>query len=196
MSVTVIIASIPPRFKDRRRSINTAINQTMKADNILVNVDYSRRGAAATRDMLLKAVDTKYVCVLDDDDWFLPHHIETLYKTAEHTGADLVYPWHRLSNGARSHLEQWRGAEWDNNNIHQVPVTWIAKTSSLRKVGGFSVDFDPLSNNLDSTGNRIGEDFLLIHRMVAAGMKIVHVNEETWIWNMNPESTHGRPDRW
>ena len=196
MSVTVIIASIPPRFAGRRRSINSAINQTMRADNILVNVDYSRRGAAATRDMLLKAVDTKYVCVLDDDDWFLPHHIETLYRVAENSDADLVYPWHRLSNNARSHLEEWRGVPWSNDNIHQVPITWMAKTSSLRRVGGFTAGFDTMSNNLDSTGNRIGEDFVMLHKMVASGMRIVHVNEITWVWNMNTESTHGRPDRW
>lgn len=196
MSVTVIIASIPPRFKGRARSINSAINQTMPPNNILMNIDYARLGVAANRDAMLKAVDTKYVCVLDDDDWLLPHHIETLYSVAESHQADLVYPWHGLSNGAVSHLEQWRGVPWSNDNVHQVPVTWMARTSSLRKVGGFSQDFDQLSNELDETGNRVGEDFLILKRMANRGMRIVHVNEVTWIWNMETNSTNGRPDRW
>jgi len=197
MSVTVIIASIPPRFKGRKRSINTSINQTMRPDNVLLAVDYARKGAAHTRDMLLKAVETKYVCVLDDDDWLLPHHIETLYNVAESEQADLVYPWHRISvEGAYSHLEHWRGVPWDNNNIHQVPITWMAKTESLRKVGGFSSNFDPLADEKDSLGHRIGEDFLMIHKMINNNMKIVHVNEVTWVWNMDGSGTHGRPDKW
>lgn len=198
MSVTILIASIPPRFKGRRKSINTSINQTMSVDNILVGIDYARRGAAATRDSLLKAVETKYVCILDDDDWLLPHHVETLYNTIEFHNADLVYPWHRINRGEGwvSHLEMWRGVPWDNNNIHQVPITWIAKTESLRKVGGFSSNFDQLSDAKDSQGARIGEDFLMIHKLVENNMKIIHINEETWVWNMDSDSTHGRPDKW
>lgn len=196
MSVSVLIASIPPRFSGRRKAINTALNQTMRPNNVLLNIDFSRRGAAATRDMLLKAVDTKYVCVLDDDDWLLPHHIETLYDVAESENADLVYPWFRTNTGYYSHLEQWRGVPWDNNNIHQVPITWMARTESLLKVGGFSSGFDQLENQIDEEGHRIGEDFLLIKKFVYSGMKIIHVNEETWVYNMNGNSTHGRPDKW
>lgn len=196
MSVSIIIASIPPRFAGRSRAINSAVNQSMSADNIIVNIDFAKRGAAANRDMMLKAVDTKYVCVLDDDDWLMPHHVETLYSVAEQQAADLVYPWHITSNGYPSHLEMWRGVPWNNQNLHQVPITWMARTSSLRKIGGFSHNFDPLSNNLDETGNRIGEDYLIVQRMAAANMKIVHVNKETWVWNMDGNGTHGRPDRW
>jgi len=196
MSVSVIIASIPPRFASRQKAINSVLNQKMQADNIIVSIDNARRGAALTRDLMLRSVDTKYVCVLDDDDWLLPNHIETLYRTAEQYQADLVYPWHRTSFGGPSHLEQWRGVPWDNSVMHQVPITWMAKTESLRAVGGFSSDFDPLSNNLDETGNRIGEDYLMLHKMVRNSMRIVHVNEETWVWNMDGTGTHGRPDRW
>lgn len=197
MSVTVIIASIPTRMEYRQRAIKSALKQTMKPSEVIVEIDTARRGAAATRDLMLKQCKTKYVCILDDDDWLLPNHIETLYRVAEEQDADLVYPWHIISlEGYVSHLEEWRGVPWDNNNIHQVPITWMAKTSSLRKVGGFSSNFDTFSNNLDETGNRIGEDYLMIHKMVERNMKIVHVNEVTWVWNVDGSGTHGRPDRW
>ena len=197
MSVTVIIASIPKRTTLRQRAIKSVLSQTMKADTIMVEIDYNRIGAARMRDAMLERCNTKYVCVLDDDDYLLPNHIETLFNVAESRNADLVYPWHRLSiEGYTSHLERWRGVPWDNNNIHQVPITWIAKTESLKAVGGFSSNFDVLSNNTDETGNRIGEDYLMIHKLVEANMKIIHFNEETWIWNWHDESTHGRPDRW
>jgi glycosyltransferase involved in cell wall biosynthesis len=197
MSVTVIIASIPTRTEYRQRSIKSALKQTMKPDEVMVEIDYARRGAALTRDLMLKECHTKYVCVLDDDDWLLPNHIETLYGVAEKEDADLVYPWHRLSiEGHGSHLEKWRGVPWDNNNIHQVPITWLAKTSSLKRAGGFAHNFDTFSDNRDETGNRIGEDYLMIHKMVERNMKIIHVDEETWVWNWDGTGTHGRPDRW
>jgi len=198
VSVSIIIASIPPRFKERRRAINSAIMQTMKPANILVGIDYSRKGAAAMRDSLIKAVDTKYVCILDDDDWLLPNHVETLYRAAENTGADLVYPWHKVSRGDAwdSFLIKWKGVQWNNNNPHQVPVTWIAKTESIRKVGGFSSDFNLFSDEIDEQGARIGEDYLLIKKFVNNNMKIVHINEDTWVWNVDSNSTQGRPDRW
>jgi len=197
MSVTVIMASIPKRTDLRQRAMKSVVSQTMKADVFMVEIDYNRVGAAAMRDAMLKRCDTKYVCILDDDDYLLPNHIETLYNVSEEQDADLVYPWHRLSiEGYGSHLEKWRGVAWNDDYIHQVPITWMAKTESLKAVGGFSLGFDPLSNKTDESGNRIGEDYLMIHKLVAAGMKIVHVNEETWIWNWHDESTHGRPDRW
>jgi len=196
MSVTIIMASIPNRTAYRRRAIKSIIKQSMKPEKILVEIDYDRMGAAATRDKMLKECHTKYVCILDDDDWLLPHHIETLYNAAEEENADLVYPWHTTSNGSVSHLEQWRGVPWDNNNMHQVPITWLAKTSSLKRTGGFSSNFDPLSDNKDETGHRVGEDYLMIKKMVERKMKIIHINNVTWIWNMDGTGTHGRPDRW
>jgi hypothetical protein len=33
-------------------------------------------------------------------------------------------------------------------------------------------------------------------KMVEKNMKIVHVNEVTWVWNWDGTGTHGRPDRW
>jgi glycosyltransferase involved in cell wall biosynthesis len=176
--------------------MNTALNQTMRPDNVLVNIDFSRRGAAATRDMLLKAVDTKYTCILDDDDWLMPHHIETLYNVAEETDADLVYPWFKTYPDGYSHLEMWRGVPWNNDSIHQVPITWMAKTESLKAVGGFSEGFDLSVEMKDQYNHRIGEDFLLIHKFVHRGMKIVHVNKETWVYNMSGGGTHGKPDKW
>ncbi len=36
------------------------------------------RGSAATRNIALKNASGTYICYLDDDDFFLPHHLETL----------------------------------------------------------------------------------------------------------------------
>ena len=49
---------------------------------------------------------------------------------------------------------------------------------------------------LDSGGNRIGEDFLLIQRLAAHNRLIKHHPEITWIYHDDRQSTLGMPSRW
>jgi hypothetical protein len=48
---------------------------------------------------------------------------------------------------------------------------------------------------VDSTGNRLGFDYLLILRLVEAGKIIKHVPERTWIYHIGHPSTLGMPSR-
>jgi hypothetical protein len=63
-------------------------------------------------------------------------------------------------------------------------------------VGGFSKDFDVNSYKTDNQGNRIGHDFVMIKKLVAANKKIYHHNEITWIYHVGHPSTQGIPLRW
>jgi glycosyltransferase involved in cell wall biosynthesis len=197
MSVTLIIATIPGREEFLNRAFMSAVNQTKKPDVIMVAVDNDRLGAPRNRDKCVMSCTTDYVAMLDDDDYLLPNHIETLYNFAEKNNADLVYPsWVNLQ-GFVTHLDYIMNKEWNNNDIHQVPITWMAKTDTLKAVGGFSSNFDVMNNDVDEHGHRIGEDFIMLKKMVAGNYKIMHVHEITWAWNCaNPASTQGRPDRW
>jgi hypothetical protein len=85
---------------------------------------------------------------------------------------------------------------WSNSNVHQVPITWIAKREALLEVGGFSKDFDVNSYKTDNQGNRIGHDFVMIQKLVAADKKIVHHPELTWIYHVGHGSTLGMPVKW
>src|SRR3546814_18596793 len=62
----------------------------------------------------LEAVRTPWVAFLDDDDQFLPHHLQRLSQALTETQADVVYPLPRVLD-SRGHLIQrqwpWGGPE-------------------------------------------------------------------------------------
>jgi glycosyltransferase involved in cell wall biosynthesis len=195
--VTVLTATIPSRTELLARAVASVKAQTMQPAEHLIMVDQDKIGGAAVLDKLIKKTKTKYIAVLDDDDELLPQHIEVLYKSITASDADLVYPWFRYQTlGNAGHLETYAYQPWSNNDIHQVPITWIAKTNTIRRAGGFSEGYEAESMNLDSGGNRIGYDFLLIQRLVAQDRIIKHHPEVTWIYHDDRSSTLGMPSRW
>jgi glycosyltransferase involved in cell wall biosynthesis len=195
--VTVCTATIPTRVELLERAIRSVTNQTLKVQEHSIKLDLDKLGQPAVLDQIIQEAKTKYVAILDDDDELLPNHIELLYKKIIETDADLVFPHFRYSNlSDAGHLEMFRGLPWDNNNPHQVPVTWIAKRQSILDVGGFSGDFDVLSYEVDNQGNRIGNDFNLVKKLAKANKHITNISEITWIYHVGHPSTLGMPIRW
>jgi glycosyltransferase involved in cell wall biosynthesis len=195
--VTVCTATIPSRTQMLERAVASVKNQTQQPIAHIVKLDENKIGGAAMIDLIASEAKTKYVMILDDDDEFLPEHIELLYAKIGEEQADLVYPHFRYATrGDGGHLEQFFNVPWDNRYPHQVPLTWICRTDVFLEMGGFSKDFDPNSYNLDEQGNRIGYDFLFIQRMAKANKKIVHLPAVTWIYHDDRVSTQGMPLRW
>ncbi len=195
--VTVCTATIPTRVELLERAIRSVTNQTLKVQEHSIKLDLDKLGQPAILDQIIQEAKTKYVAILDDDDELLPNHIELLYKKIIETDADLVFPHFRYSNlSDAGHLEMFRGLPWDNNNPHQVPVTWIAKREAILDVGGFSGDFDVLSYEVDNQGNRIGNDFNLVKKLAKANKHITNISEITWIYHVGHPSTLGMPIRW
>lgn len=195
--VTVCTATIPTRVELLQRAIQSVTNQTLKVKEHFIKIDLDKLGQPAVLDQIIEQATTKYVAILDDDDELLPNHIELLYKKIIETDADLVFPHFKYSNiSDAGHLEKFRGQPWDNNNPHQVPVTWIAKRQAILDVGGFSGDFDVLSYEVDNEGNRVGQDFNLIKKLAKANKHITNISEITWIYHVGHGSTLGMPIRW
>ena len=195
--VTIITATIPTRAELLARAVKSVEEQTLQPAAHLIMEDTEKIGGAAVLDKLLKKVKTKYVAVLDDDDELLPRHIEAIYTSITESDADLVYPWFRYqTSGNAGHLERYFAVAWSNDDVHQVSMTWIAKTLTIKRVGGFSEGYVTESMELDSSGNRIGYDFILIQRLVAHDRIIKHHPEITWIYHDDRQSTLGMPSRW
>ncbi|NLO20007.1 MAG: glycosyltransferase, partial [Ignavibacteria bacterium] len=114
--VSVIIPTIGKRPKELKRAIQSVLDQTYYNIEIIVvndggdeklidlinsidakgsNIVYLRNEKniklAATRNVGLKAAQGKYVCYLDDDDFFYPNHIETLLRALENSDYKIAY---------------------------------------------------------------------------------------------------------
>lgn len=198
MDITVVIPTIPPRTEMLARALASVEAQTLRPAAVVVEVDEHREGAPVVRDRGLARVETEYVAFLDDDDALLPHHLDRLAWCLRVTEADLAYPWYTVVGGTDPHA-QWEGVPWDDEKLHQVPVTFLAHTKTIRSVGGFSYAWDPSQGadpGVDAYGNRAGEDFRLILRLVAAGAKIAHLPDRTWLWYHHGANSMGLPSRW
>lgn len=193
--VTVCIPSIPPRAHFLNRAISSVTLQTRPAAAVSVAVDLNHDGAWVTRDRALRAVQTEWVAFLDDDDWFLPSHLDVLTRCAAETGADYVYSWYviqdRDGNVINADPLGYFGKAFDPDNPTQTTITTLVRTE-LAQEAGFQL---PTDGDLIH-GQRAGEDWNFTLRCLALGARIVHVPERTWIWSHHGANTSGMPSRW
>jgi glycosyltransferase involved in cell wall biosynthesis len=186
--ITVAIASVPTRTKLLRKAVWSVLNQTMPAEAVVVDIDHYRTGAAATKNRALNKATTEYTAILDDDDQFLPHHLERLWLTAFNTDADVVYSIPEVVGGAGMDVHGRYGQPFDPDELRRrsyIPTTSLFRTKLLQQAGGFQC---PPGSNYDDWGCYLA--------LLDAGAKFVHLPEVTWIWNHWSGNTSGQPDRW
>lgn len=188
-TVSVVIPSIPPRARLLMRAVASVAAQTRMPDEIIVTVDHQGRGATWNRQHGLEQATGDWVAFLDDDDEFLPNHIERLLATAEDTGADMVFPWFHCVGGYDP-FPQHFGREWTRDDPHQTTITFLVRRQAALDCGGF-VEAD---DQVDGDGHRMGEDFRFVCRL-GEKHRIVHLPERTWRWHHTGLNTSGRPWR-
>lgn len=187
--ISVVIPTIPPREQELQRAFKSVRNQTLQPERIIVQCDQDGEGAAITRNKGLAQVETEYVAFLDDDDEFLPHHLQSLYDCAQRTGADLVYSAYQGINEGlfkkylfKPFTDEYRQVILREKNF--IPVTVLAKTEAIRSVGGFTRH--PLARETMPL-----EDHGCWIKMLEAGYQFSHCHEVTWKWNRS-RHTSGR----
>lgn len=186
-TVTVGIPHIESRTLLLDRALASVNSQTHAPDSIVVQLDMYREGPAVTRNRILDQVETDYVAWLDDDDEFLPHHLETCLKYAEAEDADLVYPWFKRHDGydpfkvdqaspfGRPFDERMREHILTRNNF--IPIVTLIRTELLKEVGGFP---QPWADDWPHPSN---EDWGLWRRLLTANARFTHAPSETWLWH-------------
>jgi glycosyltransferase involved in cell wall biosynthesis len=200
--ITVVIPTIPPRKKLLKRALASVAAQTLPAYDILVSEDLEHAGAAATRNKALSEIKTEWVAFLDDDDFFLPNHLEVLYETSLAGDADVYYTGCNVINGLGGIIprqEEWGrfGLAFDADLLRQksyIPVTSMVRTSLARDVCGFSYP--------EGSGY---EDWGFYLKLLEAGAEFRHIPEVTWVWEhrVGPQyafdgthNTSGKSDKW
>lgn len=194
MDITVAIPTIPSRGARLRRAVFSVTMQERSASAISIALDTSKDGSAVTRNRALDAVQTEWVAFLDDDDLFLPNHLEVLARGAEETGADIVYGLPRVLDAHQNVVPRhwtWGGPEVFAPDLLRaqsyITVSSLVRTELAREVGGFEFR--------KSASGQYNDDHGFYVRLLDAGAKFHHIHTETFIWNHHGGNTSGRPDQ-
>lgn len=193
--VTVVIPHIPTRSYELTRAVASVEAQTRMPDNYVIAVDKKREGSAATRNRALYHVSTTWVAFLDDDDEFLPNHLEVLMETALRAGASVIYTGCRVVDGQNMTIplrDEWGrfGTTFDPDLLQRkayLPVTCLAHTGLAKQALFGPPAHDPMSNY---------DDWGFYLRLLGLGARFLHVPEVTWVWHHHGNNTSGRGDRW
>jgi len=143
----------------------------------------SHRGLGPARNAGLTVARGDAIALLDDDDVWLPEHLDTVWSAMTKTGADVVYA-DCIEEGRRDgyHIDvgPFDAGRLAVENFICVPAT-LVRTASLRAVGGFP----------DSAL----EDWALWKRMHASGMAFEFVPRKTVRYRFHVDNlTYGGVD--
>lgn len=193
MNVTAVIPTIPTRKRQLRRALDSVISQVYPVNAISVAYDFDHEGAGPTRNRALEAAQTEWIAFLDDDDEWLPHHLERCLFVAEESSADVVIPWFRVDGGVDPFPDN-RYKEADPNDFPSFGITCLVRREVI---GGLR--FAPP----DPDSPHANEDYRFWLTIAQSGARMVKIPDITWVWNHwgigkpgLPGNTSGRGDRW
>ena len=187
VDVTVVTPSIPPRVCNGllQRSNDSVRAQTYQpSGGISVALDVERVGAAENRQRALDAVRTKWSAFLDDDDWYYPPYLETMWNLVHEHGADYGYAWFDGNNPFPMH----RGRQMNVDQPHHTTMTVLVRTELAKEVG--------FTNHPEAPPAWSGEDWLFTLKCIEAGAKFIGTDEVLWHYNVHGGNTSGRPTGW
>lgn len=206
-TVAVCIPTIPPREQLLERAIASIEAQTYRPDQVVVITDDVGAGAAATRNEAWQEANTEVVAFLDDDDEFLPDHLELCLEALVREQAGLVYSWFELVGWDEATLERPDplATMKDGELVHPlgvpfgpeqerhfrkhafIPITTVIRRHFLVKTGGYPMPGTPEwpMHDCEDWGGHL--------RLLDAGCKFVHVPKRTWRCHLDDtKSTAGR----
>jgi glycosyltransferase involved in cell wall biosynthesis len=207
--ITVCIATIPPRASQLRRALASVAVQTLQPAAIIVEYDHEHAGAAATKNAAARRASTPWLAFLDDDDQFMPHHLETLRHAARPDPMRALYPADpgvadvvysipecpQLPGGRDPHGRY--GVPFDAAELRRrsyIQTTSLIRADLFHEAGGFQLPPKPECPY---------DDWGLWLAMLDLGARFLHVPEVTFVWNHwgrgapgVPGNTSGEPSRW
>jgi glycosyltransferase involved in cell wall biosynthesis len=182
--VCAVIPTIPPRRALLTRALASVFNQTVQPDAIAVVVDNDHAGVWVTRSHGVQMARTPWIAFLDDDDEWLPHHLERLLARQAETGADLVYP---CFEGGPAAVRRFCGKPFNQATMATVTITVLVRTELAAQI--------PLGPPNPGEINA-NDDHRLLCGVLDAGGTVAHLPEETWRYNLHDQHTSGQPSRW
>lgn len=190
--VTVAIPTLPHRGDMLSDALKSIREQIVPPDGVVIEPDNLREGAWVTRNRAMAQVDTEWTAFLDDDDLFLPHHIQFLTDMAVEHELDFCWGWYYVIGGVDP-FPFHRGKQYDPNSAHIFPIAVLARTemlhTALKEMGGFQPD----PGNMGNWG--IQDQPVWDHLIVNQGARHMAFDEITWKWRHHGHNTSGLPGR-
>lgn len=201
--ISIVIPSHPGREAYLKLAVESAWGQSLRPEAVHVVTDLEHAGAAVTRDLGLRMVETEWTAFLDSDDVLYADHLRTLMIGATTYRADYLYSWYDIINrhgrvlDVKDPLGHF-GKPFDPDHPTQTTITTLVRTELAQQVG-FSA---PVAGEMVA-GQVAGEDWRFTLGCIEAGGRIAHVPKRTWCWRHHgvgrpgmPGNTSGRGDRW
>lgn len=185
--VTVVIPTVPLRWRLLPCALESVGRQEQYPDAVIIEYDLAHEGPSVVRNRALEKVTTIWVAFLDDDDEWRPAHLRLALTALAERDADVSYSNYVVGSetigaGAFS-LERLR----TGNFLAASAI--VARTESMRKVGGF-----PVGDDVPTMGPNQNpcEDWGLALRLADAGCRFTWVDEITMSYNLHGMNYAGR----
>lgn len=180
------IALVIPHILEREGSamydqcLRSVEAQTRQPDQLIIELDEERTGAAATQNRALARVESEWIALLGDDDYLLPHHLATLEA---HATADVIWPDCLMLGDDRDLCADYKRAGGILEDNYIPGGGSLIRTSAARAVGGWCKPTDPDFHRF--------EDWIMWKRLFNAGYSFRHVHEVTWAYRFGDHQTGG-----
>lgn len=177
--ITVITASIPGREKLLAENVESVHVQTVQTACHLIRTHHMDEDGnpAKSYNALVEAAETEWIHVLDDDNYWLPKHIETITPYLEN--ADVVYAFD--AGGSRPKV--------DLSGLSQLElIRFFRTTNCVDQSAAVRRDIwlacGGMRGHLEIDTQWPDQD--LWWRLAKIGARFVCVSQETWIYRTRP----------
>jgi glycosyltransferase involved in cell wall biosynthesis len=197
---SIEMQSTPPAevivVNDGSNTENAAFLHTLVARRGFRVIDRANGGQGAARNDGIRAAATPFVCLLDQDDFYTPDHIEKLLAVALSANtAKLGFVYSDVSRGTEAGTFTVEGVIASSGLAHPLPSvrdmlardimilpsSMLLHRDDILQLGGFDERF-------------VGfEDDDLVIRCALAGLETFYLPESLTVWTLNPESASFSP---
>jgi len=153
-------------------------------------IDQENRGQSSARNLGISESRSDYICLLDQDDYFLPRHIEQLLAISDIENPMFSFAYgdlHRVTEADELMATSCIHVKTQHpltslevmlrNNMYILPSATLIKKSSFLEIGGFDEDL------------RGFEDDDLFIRFFVKGFTSSFTTDAVSAWTINGEST-------
>lgn len=161
--LTVITCTIPGRADYLERCVDSVRRQTVGVHSHLIVSDDGSLGPIEKYNQLARAVDTEFLAILDDDNYWLDEHVETIAPYFD--DADVIYTW---DGGGTRPRQQLAGLSQIDLVEHftirnAVDQSCAVRTEMFERVGGFEFnEYRTMDRDLWLRIAQVGGRFLAI----------------------------------